>query len=224
MIRTLTWLGTITLFLLGGSLAFNALSYINFDPGYGFLRLKQEAIATGWYLPAYYAHVLFGGVILVIGLYQLQPRFGLRWRGVHRTLGYVYVMGILFFSAPGGMVMSFFIGRGNWVLMSFVTQCSLWFFCTSMAFDRIRMHDVAGHRDWMWRSYALTFAAITLRIYIFFASFYTDLSQPYAYAILAWASWLPNLIVAEILISRGLVRRAYLSAEKMKHHAATDVV
>lgn len=29
-------------------LAFNALSYINFNPQYGFLKLKQKAIATGW--------------------------------------------------------------------------------------------------------------------------------------------------------------------------------
>jgi hypothetical protein len=190
----------VIVFLLGAALAYNALSYINFDSRYGFLRLKQEAIATGWYLPAYYSHVLFGGLILMVGFFQLHPTWGHRWKKLHRAFGYFYVMGILFLSAPGGMVMSFFINRGPFVLLSFVAQCTLWFFCTAMAFDRIRKRDIEAHRQWMWRSFALTFAAITLRVYIFIVSFSVDLSQPGAYATLAWLSWVPNLIIAEMFI------------------------
>ena len=66
-----------------------------------------------------------------------------------------------------------------------------------MAFDRIRKKDILAHRQWMWRSFALTFAAITLRIYIFIASYYTDLTSPVAYAAIAWLSWSLNLIVVE---------------------------
>jgi hypothetical protein len=111
-------------------------------------------------------------------------------------------MGILFFAAPGGLVMSLFINRGPWVLASFVVQASLWFYCTAMAFDRIRKKDIAAHRRWMWRSYALTAAAITLRVYIFICSYQVDLSQPRAYATLAWLSWVPNLLVAELYLRR----------------------
>jgi hypothetical protein len=53
----------------------------------------------------------------------------------------------------------------------------------------------------MWRSFSLTLAAITLRLYIFFSSYYFDLSQPIAYAIIAWASWLPNLLFVEWLVA-----------------------
>lgn len=192
--------------VLAITLAFNALSYINFDSSYGFLRLKQQAIATGWYLPFYYSHVLIGGLILVTGLFQLHPASQTRFRKTHRALGYFYVMGILFFAAPGGLVMSLFIGRGPLVLASFFVQSVLWFYCTAMAFDRIRKRDIVAHRHWMWRSYALTFAAITLRVYIFFVSWSYDLSQPQAYATLAWLSWVPNLLVAEWLIRRDKLR------------------
>lgn len=51
--------------LLALVLAANTLTYLNFDFQYGFLKLKQKAIATGWYLPFYYSHVLVGGLILV---------------------------------------------------------------------------------------------------------------------------------------------------------------
>jgi hypothetical protein len=189
--------------ILATLLAVNALSYSNFDPHYGFLKLKQTAIATGWYLPFYYAHVLIGGIILMIGLFQLLPSSHSKFRKWHRRLGYVYVVGILFLAAPGGFVMSLFINRGPLVLASFVLQSLLWFYFTLMAFIEIRRRSFVSHRNYMWRSYALTFAAITLRIYIFFSSWGYDLSQPAAYATLAWLSWLPNLLIAEYFITRA---------------------
>jgi hypothetical protein len=107
--------------------------------------------------------------------------------------------------------MSLFIGRGPLVLASFLLQSVLWFYFTAMAFDRIRKRDVIAHRNWMWRSYALTFAAITLRVYIFFVSWSYDLHQPEAYATLAWLSWVPNLLVVE-----WVVRRENLSGSEKK--------
>lgn len=190
--------------VLAVALAGNALTYLNFDPTYGFLRLKQQAIATGWYLPAYYAHVIVGGIILVIGFFQLHPDSLRRFRKLHRVLGYVYVVGILLFAAPGGLVMSFFINRGPWVQLSFVIQVSLWFYFTSMAIYSIRQRNITAHQRWMWRSYALTLAAITLRVYIFIMSYHYDLSQAHAYATLAWLSWVPNLLVAEIYLVAGV--------------------
>jgi hypothetical protein len=188
--------------VLALSLAFNALSYVNFDPHYGFLRLKEKAIATGWYLPFYYSHVLLGGLILIIGLFQIYPDSHKRFRRTHRIAGYVYVMGILFFAAPGGLVMSLFIGRGSLVLVSFLLQSLLWFYFTAVAFNRIRNGDIGEHQHYMWRSYALTFAAITLRVYIFFTSWSMDLSHPSSYATLAWLSWVPNLLFVEWYIRR----------------------
>jgi uncharacterized membrane protein len=200
--RIISWSTTVLwaiLVCLGVALALNALLYLNFDANYKFLKLKQEAIATGWYLPFYYSHVLISAVILLCGFFQVSG-IGRKWIKLHRALGYVYVMGILFFAAPGGFVMSLFIGRGPFVLASFITQGLLWFICTSIAFQKIRQGDIIAHRHWMWRSFALTFAAITLRIYIFISSYSFDLSQPAAYATLAWLSWVPNIVFVEFYI------------------------
>jgi hypothetical protein len=186
--------------LLAILLTINTLTYLNFNPQYSFLRLKQEAIATGWYLPAYYSHVLVGGLILLTGFFQLFPGTQIRFPKTHRRLGYFYVMGILFFAAPGGLVMSMFIGRGPVVLSSFLLQSILWVVFTATAFDRVRKKQIVAHREWMWRSFALTFAAITLRIYIFAFSWKVDLSQPAAYAVLSWLSWVPNLVFVEIFL------------------------
>jgi hypothetical protein len=185
------------LFVLAAALAVNALTYLNFDPQYSFLKIKQQAIASGFYLPFYYFHVLFGGLILMAGFIQVSKWFRNKWLSIHRKVGYFYVFGILFFAGPGGLVMAFFINRGPLVLTSFLLQCSLWFYFTTVAFIKIKNRDITSHELWMWRSFSLTLAAITLRVYIFFSSFYFDLSQPMAYAIIAWASWVPNLLLVE---------------------------
>lgn len=195
------WLLGITVLLLVVSLSLNALSYFNFNFTYGFLRLKQAAIATGWYLPAYYAHVLFAGLILVLGLFQLRTTISLRWRKLHRFLGKSYAYGILFFAAPGGLVMSFFINRGAWVLASFLIQSACWFLFTALAVRAIKKGDIEEHARWMWRSYALTFAAVTLRLYVFLFTSSYDMSAPEAYGIIAWLSWTTNLVAVEIYLS-----------------------
>ncbi len=194
-------MGQLVVITLVVSLAWNALTYGNFDTTFNFLRHKQAAIATGWYLPFYYSHVLVSAFILVFGLF-LVSGWGRRWLKLHRALGYFYVMGILFFAAPGGLVMSLFIGRGPWVLASFLVQVTLWIYFTATAFRRIRAREVEEHRAWMWRSFALTFAAVTLRLYTLAFSFSTDLGEPTAYAALAWASWLPNWLIVEWMLYR----------------------
>lgn len=194
------WLLGILVFLLVVSLSLNALSYINFDFTYGFLRLKQAAVATGWYLPAYYSHVLAAGLILMLGLFQLRTTLSLRWRSFHRFLGKCYAYGILFFAAPGGLVMSFFINRGPWVLISFLLQSFLWFVFTALAVRAIKHGRFEEHGQWMWRSYALTFAAVTLRFYVFTFTHSYDMSAPEAYGIIAWLSWTVNLILVELYL------------------------
>lgn len=184
-------------------LALNTFSYLNFDPTYGFLRLKQAAIQTGWYLPAYYSHVLIAGVILLTGFFQVNTRLSLKRRKIHRLFGRVYAYGILLFAAPGGLVMSLFIHRGPWVLTSFILQSILWFVFTARAITEARRNNIEMHRQWMWRSYALTFAAVTLRLYAFFTSTSIDLADPASYGIIAWLSWTLNLVVIELYLRFG---------------------
>ncbi|MBN8575855.1 MAG: DUF2306 domain-containing protein [Cytophagales bacterium] len=188
------------LVVLAVPLAFNALSYLNFNFGYGFLRLKQKAIETGWYLPAYYSHVVFAGLILLAGLFQIRENWRAQWPKAHKSIGKFYVFGILFFAAPGGFVMGLFIERGPWVTLSFILQCAAWIICTAMAFYFAINRNWQQHRNWMWRSYSLTLAAITLRLYIFVSSWSMNLAQPEAYATIAWLSWVPNLLICEWVV------------------------
>ena len=61
--------------------------------------------------------------------------------------------------------------------------------------------DFAAHERWMIRSFALTLAAVTLRIYLPIGVTLNNGEFTFPYTIIAWACWVPNLIVAEIFLT-----------------------
>jgi uncharacterized membrane protein len=73
-----------------------------------------------------------------------------------------------------------------------------WIVTAVFAYIRIRSYDLESHRRWMIRNYSLTFAAVTLRLWLPILMGFGN-EFPEAYATVAWLSWVPNLIVAEII-------------------------
>jgi hypothetical protein len=174
-------------------------TYIGFKTDSSFLQLKHTAVAGGYYLPAFFCHVLGSSIILVTGFFQfLKPVYSNR--PLHRKLGKVYVFGVLFFSAPGAYIMTAFIDRGAGVFISFFLQNTLWIIFTVIAWRYAVTKKINNHVDMMRRSYALAFAAVTLRFYIFmFTLLGNGVNFEHNYVIIALLSWIPNLVLVEII-------------------------
>jgi hypothetical protein len=75
----------------------------------------------------------------------------------------------------------------------------LWLYTGYRAYRAIRTRDLASHRRWMVRNFALTFAAVTLRLWLP-AAVVSGVRFEIAYPAIAWLCWLPNLMVAEVLL------------------------
>jgi hypothetical protein len=192
------------------------LQYLNFKPDTAFLKLKQFAVRTGFYLPAFYAHIFGAGTILIAGFLQFSKRVQTNKR-LHRTLGKIYVFGVLCFAAPGAYVMTFFIHRGPGVFASFLVQNTLWVIFTLLAFVHIKSRRVDAHIMMMRRSYALAFAAVTLRFYIWLLTVFGHVvGFENNYLIIALLSWIPNLLVAELI---NYSHRRSLAAKNLNHIA-----
>jgi hypothetical protein len=56
----------------------------------------------------------------------------------------------------------------------------------------------------MIRSFALTFAAVTLRLYLPVGALTTGI--PVAYPVIAWACWVPNFLLTELWLRRRATR------------------
>ena len=96
--------------------------------------------------------------------------------------------------------MAFFAEGGLWSTIAFSVMSILWFVTTLMALKKIKQRDIEGHRIWMMRSFALSFAAVTLRLLVPFFSLFIIDNEDLITISTAWLSWLLNLFVVEGMI------------------------
>lgn len=162
-----------------------------------------ELLSSIWYLPAFYTHIFLGGLALLTGFSQFFPRLRKKKLGLHRTLGKIYILAVLL-SGTAGLIIAYFATGGFIPALGFALLAILWLYTTVNAFTSIRRMDIQSHQRWMVRSYALCFAAVTLRLYLPIFLGLGGMDFIPAYSIIAWLCWIPNLIVAEFLIIRKL--------------------
>ncbi len=168
---------------------------------FGFLNRKPDVLFNDviWH-SAFYVHVTLGGIALLIGWIQFSKKLRLKYLSLHRQIGKVYVIAVLL-SAIAAFYIAFFALGGMISSMGFISLSIIWFYTTLMAYTSIKKGDLTLHQKMMIYSYASCFAAVTLRLWMpvlikIFGTFET------AYMVVAWWSWIPNLIVAYFLVKR----------------------
>ena len=163
-----------------------------FLPGFGapiVARMRADTPAGFW------AHLAGSLIALATGPFQLNARLRARALELHRWLGRAYVVGVLV-GGIGGLVLAPSSDEGIVTHLGFGGLAVAWLFCTILGYRAIRRGDDIVHRAWMIRSFALTFAAVTLRI-ILPLELASGMPFSTAYKIVSWACWVPNLVVAE---------------------------
>jgi len=151
-------------------------------------------------------HALAAIVALALGPWQFSVRLRARRPRMHRLMGSAYLgVGVLG-GGLSGLYLAQFAYGGPVARLGFTLLALAWLYSGWRALREIRAGDVQAHRAWMMRNFALTFAAVTLRLYIPIAAV-AGVSFPVAYAAIAWLCWVPNLAVAHALAPRARVRR-----------------
>lgn len=148
-----------------------------------------------------YFHVFGAMLALALGPFQFSARLRAKHLSLHRWLGRLYLgVGVLV-GGLAGLYLSQFAYGGTVARVGFGALALAWLYTGARAFDSIRDGRVAEHRQWMVRNFALAFAAVMLRLYIP-AAMLSGADFAAAYAVIAWACWLPNLAFAEWWIRR----------------------
>jgi len=177
------------------------LDYVPYDTNVAFLMIKQtEVTALPEYRYLFYAHVYTSIFVLLFGFIQFFTFKSAIGRKLHRTSGYGYVFLLLAFAAPSGLYMGIHANGGFASKLSFILLSILWWGTTWVAMLRIKRRDFSGHRVWMVRSFALCLSAITLRIWKVALVMAFHLPPMEIYKMIAWLGWVPNLIIAELII------------------------
>ena len=146
-------------------------------------------------------HFVGGAVALAAGAFQLNGTLRSRRIQLHRILGRIYVASVLI-GAVSGLRLAIASQGGMLAHVGFGLLACAWLFTTIRGFLRIRSGNDIDHRAWMIRSYSLTFAAVTLRIYVPL-SLAVGIPFEVAYPAIAWLCWVPNIIIAERVFLRA---------------------
>lgn len=178
------------------------LEYVPLDPNVSFLMIKQtEVHDRPEYLWFFYTHVYTSIFVLLAGFLAIL-RKDFRLKNFHINAGKIYIFLILLFAAPSGIYMGIFANGGFLSKISFIILGSLWWFFTFKAYQLARQKKFKEHKQWMWRSFALTISALTLRIWKVIIVYLFHPNPMDVYQIIAWLGWVPNILLIEYLITK----------------------
>lgn len=143
-----------------------------------------------------YTHVFAASVALVLGPFQFSTRLRERHTNLHRWLGRTYLAVGVLVGGLAGLYMARYAFGGLVARFGFGVLALGWLYTGLRAYRAIRRGAIQEHRQWMVRNFSLTFAAVTLRLYLPLA-FAAGVEFSVSYPIIAWLCWVPNLLVAE---------------------------
>lgn len=187
--------------LTGLALAFlclSALPYADFRPAaYGEFWPRRFALA--W-------HILGGVVALTTGLIQVWLGVTGRTRALHRALGRVYLGGVAVGASGGFYLAATSLGNPAYATGLFFLATA-WSVTTGIAWLAIHRRLIDQHREWMLRSYTVTFAFVSFRLATQILISQKLAPPAEAATIMAWACWSVPLLVAEPLLQMKKLRR-----------------
>ncbi|MEM8525543.1 MAG: DUF2306 domain-containing protein [Bacteroidota bacterium] len=153
-------------------------------------------------------HIVGGMLAIFTGPFQFIGK--LRRSKAHKTLGYIYTLGVYIGSTTGVIIATQAMG-GIVAKTGFFALAIVWFYCNTLGIKYAIQGDYTQHGKWMLRCFALTFSSITQRTMLLFA-FLPIISFSTVYQISAWASWVFNLLLlAYFERRRTSIRRRHLS-------------
>lgn len=187
-----------------------SLPYTAMRSDVDFLQTKQNVYHIGYWRTSFYIHVFTSLFVLIAGFTQFNAWLLSQHPRIHRQMGYIYLITVLFISGPAAFLMGLHANGGLPARTSFTLLAFLWIVFTAAAWYFVTKKDFSAHGAFMFRSYALTLSAITLRLYTYVSAFLPLHASPKdIYIATAWLSWVPNLLLAELLIRSGWVGKLF---------------
>ena len=137
-------------------------------------------------------HTLAGIFALAIGPIIFSSRIRERHFKLHRVLGRIYVVSVFVGAATGIALAS---GRPG--LPGTTMQAAAWMVCTTAALITARNRQIIQHRQWMARSYAVTFTFVSSRVLNLWPRYWSHLGDSLS-AVGVIAFTLASLLIVEL--------------------------
>lgn len=178
-----------------------ALHYFHYTPeSYGSFFWARAR----WLLP----HVTAGMVALFLGPLQFWSAFRARYARLHRWSGRTYVAGVALGATMAFGLVARMPSGGLAHASGLGALAVAWVVTTGMAFIAIRRGNIEQHRDWMIRSYVVTFAFVTYRLLIQLLQANYPGNDADLRGLVSWACWSVPLLATEVVLQGSKIVRA----------------
>ena len=188
-------IGWATLAFLSAGVALFSYRYL---PAVG--PLAPQILGNLFAKPWLYLHIGGAATALLLGPLNFLAWIRRKAPAAHRWIGRIYIVACLVGGAAG-FVLAFGSFAGPVATAGFGSLAVCWILTNVQGWRRATEGRFVDHRAWMIRSFALTFGAVTLRLYmplipVFHVSFVEG------YRAISFLAWVPNLVLVEIWLRR----------------------
>ena len=179
----------------------NTLSDYGPDGAGIFISQKGEIGEGVVWKSSLYVHIVGGLLCLFAALPQLSRKIVARFPSIHRTAGKIYAASVLLLVCPTGFHLALFAKGGFFGKLGFLTLAFAAFYTTLAGWRAVLppQRNMAAHRIWMARSFALAASAVTFRIY-HTLGYLGGLEADTNYVASLWLSLLGNAAAAEVIL------------------------
>ena len=147
-------------------------------------------------------HLFGGSLALFTGVPQLWSGLSSRVMSLHRWIGRLYLLGVSIACVGLFIMTTTPIEGSNWGFQFALFGAGLaWVLTTGFAYLAIRRRNLVLHKQWMIRSYMVTFAFVTFRFltdYVPWAAWGLDGNE--FMTAMVWASWVPPLVAYDLML------------------------
>jgi len=162
---------------------------------------------------ALFVHIIASGLALLLMPVQSSGSVRRRSPRAHRVTGRIAAAAIVLGGLSGLVIAQ--VSYAGWSgAIGFSMLSLLWLGCLVRSISEARAGRIASHRQWSLRVMALTFAAVTLRLWLFgymivaSALGLGDVDEAFdqIYVLLPFLSWIPNVVFIEWYLRRSKAR------------------
>ena len=147
-----------------------------------------------WWLVA---HLGGGSLALLLGPFQFSGWIRRRYVRAHRWMGRLYLGGVLVGSIAAVYMGLVVAPKAFGVALLYLALP--WVVTTGMAYVSVMRRQFAAHREWMIRSYVVTFAFVVFRLGEDL-NVYGGLGPSAQAVMLAWIAWTVPLLFTEVVL------------------------
>lgn len=150
----------------------------------------------GVYRAAFYAHILGGPTVVILGLFLMFSGGRSRFARLHRRIGRILMLIVLAIVVPSGLAMAFQATAGPIAGFGFASLSIATAASAAAALHFARKARFRSHQKWATRCFILLCSPLLLRL-ISGAAIVMQLESDWFYRLNAWLSWLVPLAVCE---------------------------